>query len=397
MLNISQIRHRLTVFCLMAALSSNLSYASSPDAHLYLPSQHKSIVDHTVNISAFVYRDNNVNGVYDLGDLPMSGIYVGLNHNQKRIFFSKTNNAGFANFKTSAVKKNAVIKKAGLYEFVMLMPNKWRVTSGNEKQTVAIQADDKKITGLTLVDYLKPVGLTPIKVIQGRYDFDKQGVLSLLKGNELVTELSMTPNQTFEFEVDQGEYTLTSQGTSRIVGVTNTSVYVGGLQSGQSTSTDQKRITFDDLVDYPLFKIPNGYAGIDWQDINIIRRDHGKGNNLGYINGVMSGEYLAYTTQYRPGEVFSKQPFDFHGVYLTTAWQEAEGVEVKVEIWRDEQKVAEDVFNLSALGPIHYQPNISDVTRIRFTSMNGMQVVFDDMTIARCDTLFCKIKRKFDL
>jgi hypothetical protein len=152
----------------------------------------------------------------------------------------------------------------------------------------------------------------------------------------------------------------------------------GMVHAGRTMET----IDFDGVNTRGLRKIPSGYAGLNWFNLNAMARDYTAGSE-GYINGNTSGDHVAYTSSGHPAEVWSEKPFDFIGVALTGAWLKAEGEVATVESWRGNELIASDEITLSALCPIHYMPMLADITRIRFSTVHYWQMVVDDLTIAR--------------
>lgn len=56
-------------------------------------------------------------------------------------------------------------------------------------------------------------------------------------------------------------------------------------------------LTFDDITnstDTPGFPIPNGYGGLNWQNVNVLDGDTFSNPGTGYTTGVVSRPYLAF-------------------------------------------------------------------------------------------------------
>ncbi|TIW18585.1 MAG: hypothetical protein E5V65_12460, partial [Mesorhizobium sp.] len=140
-------------------------------------------------------------------------------------------------------------------------------------------------------------------------------------------------------------------------------------------------IGFDDVTTRGLCKIPSGHAGLDWYNLNAMARDHTK-NSEGYVNGNVSGAYIAYTSSGHPAEFARAAPFGFHSVMLTAAWLGSEGETALVESWLEDEPVARDEITLSALAPVHYVPMLKAVTRVRLSTKHHWQMVLDDLVLA---------------
>ena len=141
-------------------------------------------------------------------------------------------------------------------------------------------------------------------------------------------------------------------------------------------------IDFNDVTPRGLRKIPSGYAGLNWFNLNAISRDF-QGGNEGYVNGNTSGDHMCYTSSGHPGELWSDRPFGFHSVMLSSAWLRSEGEICIVESWRSDELVARDEIAVSALTPVHYAPMLRGITRIRFASKHYWQIAIDDLAIVR--------------
>lgn len=408
---------RVVLVLLLGSASLSLAFAQNNTfSKDYGPTEDWEAVDTPSTLSQFVYHDNNDNGIYDLGDKAMSTVKVALDlidseGNAKRIYKDDTNGNGFANFRTSATRTSAVIQQAGSYRFSVQIPPGWHVTSANAEQTVEIVSRPSTRSQLFLLDYLVPVGLAPDKWIAGTLDAEAidlhtiedesdrdQAYPLTLKNSDgdVVQTQQLRASESFRFNVEQGDYVLEFREVSREVTVRHLPVYIGRLQDNHTVGSHIKTATFEDLPEHGIYKVPAGYLGIKWKDINALRRDFSQGTNEGYVNGVTSGKRVAYTSQARHGQILSEQPFDFVSVNLTSGWRAAEGQEVLIEMWRGDQQVAADRLRLSILGPIKYAPNMTDVTRVQFSPMHGWQAVFDDLTIARCFSIVCKIQRRLN-
>ena len=101
------------------------------------------------------------------------------------------------------------------------------------------------------------------------------------------------------------------------------------------------------------------------------------------MNCAVSGEYVAYNGSGIPAEISDAEPFDFVSCCVGVAWLDAEGEMLRVEAFRGNDQVSTGLVKLSALGPVIYQPNISRVTRVRFSTAHNWQFVVGQMVISR--------------
>lgn len=89
---------------------------------LYKKRQWSGANNGSMNISAFVFRDINRNGRYDLGDIPFSAIAAQMVKPDNIIISKRSNIAGFANFNASQSNIDADINGAGLNHDQTLHP-----------------------------------------------------------------------------------------------------------------------------------------------------------------------------------------------------------------------------------------------------------------------------------
>jgi hypothetical protein len=139
---------------------------------------------------------------------------------------------------------------------------------------------------------------------------------------------------------------------------------------------------FDDLISgESVAKIPSGYLGLDWHNWVVTHNRTYSGE--GYINGAMSGDYVAYNGSGHPTSIDSEQPFHFIGGYFTAAWADAEGEMLNVKAWSGGTLAYEDRIRLSALGPVYFAAEYRDITRVEFSTEHYWQVVADDLVFHR--------------
>ncbi len=336
-----------------------------------------------INLSTFVYLDANESGLYDLGDRPMAAVFSALAKDGDGVAASMSNANGFGNFVASASDEKAVIRGSGTYTFQIMVPPGWRATSGNDAQVIEVAGDPGWLGGNRLTEMLEPVGLAPIRAIHGTWGGAEAVSVSISRDGEPMAETRVEPGARFGFLPSRpGVYTIAAGDISREVALGFYPVEIGTLRQGEPMARALPPIGFEDLSPNGLLKVPNGYGGLQWRDLNMIRRDFTKGSQ-GYVNGATSGDRTAYTTNTRPGQILSEVPFDLISVNLTAAWREAEGQIAVIEAWRGEEKIAEDRVPLSVLGPVSYSPGLRGITRMQVTPEHGWQIVVDDVVVGR--------------
>jgi hypothetical protein len=339
-----------------------------------------------LNYSSFVFFDVDRDGRYSLGDRPMAGVMVRLRRGGV-LASARTNANGFANFRMSATKRRAAIRRPGLYEFVVSVPEGWMVTTGNAAQSAELRLIPGSAAGLGSDEMLRPVGLAPQRVVRGRLAAEDRIVVAALAGETVVDRSEISGRTEFCYLVPESAdaVAVSAAGAEWRFPIGGYPVDVGRLdprhgvvRAGRTIET----IDFDSVTTRGLRKVPSGYAGLNWFNLNAMARDYTAGSE-GYVNGNTSGDHVAYTSSGHPAELWSEKPFDFIGVALAGAWLKAEGEIAIIESWRGSELVASDRIVLSALCPIHYMPMLAGITRIRFSTEHYWQMVVDDLTIAR--------------
>lgn len=372
----------------ITAAAAEASQATTPDDPSDYPVRDDWLgLEGEINYSSFVYFDVDRDGRYGLSDRPFAAVKVRLKKDGKVVATARTNNNGFANFKASATNSKAPIASPGIYEFVVSVPSGFSATSGNTVQSAEFKSRPGSISAMSSDEMLKAVGLTPDRVIRGRLPRNARLSVKALRGGLPVDESEYSGQTQFRYAVPAGaeEVEFATNGLIRRVPVSNYSIDLGLLDPQRGVleaNREATTINFDIVTSRGLRKIPSGYGGLDWFNLNAIARDFTKGGQ-GYVNGNTSGDYVAYTSSGYPASIFSDTPFDFIGVYLSIAWLKAEGETGIVEAWRGDELIAKDSITLSALAPVFYNPCLSRITRVRLTTEHYWQMVLDDLVIAR--------------
>ncbi|TIW26792.1 MAG: hypothetical protein E5V81_05465, partial [Mesorhizobium sp.] len=90
--------------------------ARAGDASDYYPRRTwDSFAGGQMNTSLLVFRDLNRNGLYDLGDRPMSRVAVELDRPNAGTIMRLTNAGGFANFRMSVLHRDFEVVDPGHY------------------------------------------------------------------------------------------------------------------------------------------------------------------------------------------------------------------------------------------------------------------------------------------
>jgi hypothetical protein len=333
-----------------------------------------------LNISVFVFRDMNRNGLYDLPDHPMSGIMVdgmGLG----RPIWAASNGAGFANFAMSGTKSDATIMFEGSYDFSVRVPPRWLVTTGNASQTVQFELKPGSPADMVAVPAPALVGLAPELWLSGQLPASLDGQTVVLTGPDRTGHpLSPTEARRFEFEAGVGTWTSSTKPALGLdLGDTPIQIAQAWWTSAGSSQAS-RTVTFDDLQSEGVLKVPSGYAGLGWDNFVMTHRKFY--DPEGYRNGVMSGEFLAYNGSGHPAAISSEKPFDFIGGYFSISTLDAQGETLAVTGWRGAELVYEEEMTLSALGPTYLAAQFEAVTRLEFRTEHYWQFTADDLVFA---------------
>ncbi len=357
-------------------------------AHDYAVRQDWSSSRSDLNHSSFVYFDVDRDGSYGLGDRPMAGIMVRLHDNDGRFKTSaRTNNNGFANFAVSTRHGKAPIHFPGTYRFTVSIPPGWGSNSANEVQSQHFQPLAGSPTGMVSQEMLQPVGLFPIRRLVGRVADNVAATVSVTSNGQVVAVYALGDATDFRFDLpDEADaIDVSGRGFTRRLALSPYPTDLGLLSPEipvMGNDAPLQTIGFDDVTSRGLRKVPSGYAGFHWFNLNAISRDYVK-DAEGYVNGNISGDHSCYTSSGHPAEFGSDRPFGFHSVVLAAARLKSEGELALVESWLGDRLIASDTVILSALTPVCYAPMLAEVTRVRFSTSHYWQLVLDDLVVAR--------------
>ena len=344
-----------------------------------------------LNISVFVFRDTNRSGCYDLGDRPMASVAVEMRAEEEPPAVKQSNIAGFTNFEMSTTEETSPITKPGCRTFEVIPPPGWVVTTGNAVQEVEFVPLVGSVSGLICPQPPGLVGLAPVLEVRVTLDPPAPGSddLELRKvGEDAEKPVSQAwlrhgPGPDASISCDVGAFELVRSGFSRPVSVgafpTHAGTFTAGRDYASDNGGDWRTIDFEMAVQAGIGKIPNGYAGMGWD--NFVAVDNAFYQGEGYVNGTISGRMVTYNGSGHPAEVSHPNGFDLLGCHLTLGWIRAEGEVAVIEAYQGEVRVAVDRVELSALGPVWYEPRFRNVTRVRFGTEHYWQFIMDDLVV----------------
>ncbi|AZO70255.1 MAG: hypothetical protein E5V92_08215 [Mesorhizobium sp.] len=337
-----------------------------------------------MNTSLLVFRDLNRNGVYDLGDRPMSRVAVELDKPNGSTIMRLTNVSGFANFRMSAVQRDLEVVDPGHYAFRVVPPPGFSVTTGNASQEsdyVVLPGSPGDMIAKTTTH---PVGLAADLTISGVVAAGSR--VSLTGPDGVTAAAKVGPDGRFSQPGAPGAWLVdVSAGATterRHVVVAGTAPAVLSAFSGKDGPAGEPLpiehvVGFDDLMTTPgVFEVPSGYGGLDWYNLVAMHQRFTAGP--GYINTTMSGEFIAYNSSGHPAQVFSDKPFDFTGAYFGAGWDDAEGETLVLKAWRGDEPVYEDQLALSANGQVYFAADYRRITRLEIRTLHYWQAAIDD-------------------
>jgi len=127
--------------------------------------------------------------------------------------------------------------------------------------------------------------------------------------------------------------------------------------------------TFDDLPSsLPGTQIPNGYAGLIWDNMFYLNAVDYYLNPSGYNAGMISSPNVAYNGSGEPAAV-SDENFSFGGCYLTGAWNDDLNIQVD-GYFEGELKYSQTVV-VSSTAPTWFDFNYYNIDRLEFSSWGG--------------------------
>lgn len=336
-----------------------------------------------MNTSLLVFRDLNRNGVYDLGDRPMSRVAVELGRPKGDTIMRWTNVSGFANFRMSVIQRDLEVVDPGHYAFRVVPPPGYSVTTGNASQESDYVVSPGSPGDMIARRTTHPVGLAADLTISG---VAAAGARISLTGPDGVTAAAKVgPDGRFSAPATSGEWLVdvsvdgATQRRKIVVGAAPVviSAFSGKGGPAEEPLPNQHVVGFDDLMTTSgVFEVPSGYGGLDWY--NLVAMHQRFTDGPGYINTTMSGEFIAYNSSGHPAQVFSDKPFDFTGAYFGAGWDGAEGETLVLKAWRGDEPAYEDSFVLSANGLVYFAADYRRITRLEIRTQHYWQAAIDD-------------------
>lgn len=349
-------------------------------------------------LSCYAYRDVNRNGVFDMGDRPYGALPIKMHRPDGTFRTLRSNLDGFANFKVQfGETEDALIHEPGTYRVEALVPPGWDSTSEMDRQTLHMLRLPDAPGGMFVKDTCRPIGVAPILKIRGTFSvtenvpIDKFEVF-LTDSDGKKFNVPHSKSGHFEFAGYPSEWLLEIQNDqgadvySRRLELKDAAILLGQIDLAQpwleKPESAIETVRFDDLtISDALFEIPSGYHGLNWLNwISVHNRFY---LGAGYVNSTVSSEYVAYNSSGTPARIWSDEPFDFVGTYISVAWTRGSEKDVVVRAWRGDELVHEDRMRLTRAGPIYFAAGYQQITKLEFRSEIYERITLDDFSFRR--------------
>jgi hypothetical protein len=378
-----------------------LSYASFIVLGLLVMDlQHAGATEPPANwrASCFVFRDINRNGIYDIVDRPFAGLLIEIERPDGSVVESSANIDGFANFEMQLNDfVGSAIVQPGVHKAKAFLPAGWvSTTPSSVSQEVTFLAKSDAGSGLVPQQPCAHIGVASRLIVAGTVRATSpQSVrnIEVIARNSqgIAAPVELSEKGFYQFEAQSGiwEITFSDKATgsaiTRKVAVRDAGVILSGVAQGLSYADSTMRpvtlVEFDALMTSDaILEIPNGYGGLNWS--YWVAANNRFYDGYGYINGTVSGDFIAYNSSGVPATISRAEPFDFLGTYVTAAWPRGEtDGNVTVQGWRNGSVVYEDTFRLWNAGGVYFQADYQQVDKVTFSHSVYERIVLDNVSV----------------
>ncbi|MEN6427143.1 MAG: hypothetical protein ABFE13_17450 [Phycisphaerales bacterium] len=144
---------------------------------------------------------------------------------------------------------------------------------------------------------------------------------------------------------------------------------------GVCTSANAAVLGFDDVTTDEWAEVPDGYGGLNWDQVYTLRKDFHPGS--GYEYGTVSDSYVAYNYNANPAWATSDTTFDFNGAYLTAAWSNQD---LQVLGYLDGELKYDVTVPVVTTGPTWYDFDFLGIDALNIISLGDSQFAMDNFT-----------------
>lgn len=142
------------------------------------------------------------------------------------------------------------------------------------------------------------------------------------------------------------------------------------LVGGEASATI---LTFDTLTPASLSIIPDGYGGLNWNNMGYLDGSKSIYAGSGYNNGLVSGNYVAFNNSANMAMTLGAgSVFDFNGAYLTGAWRD--GLNIQVTGLLGGTTLYSQTVVVNSTGPTWFNFDYMGIDELRFNSFGGTGV-----------------------
>ena len=366
------------------------------NAEFYKESNFNSLKPTKLNISIFIFNDKNRNGKYDLGDSAMTGVVTQLIKPNGMIINEKSNKAGYTNFKMALGSSNYqdINKGQEGYTFNTQIPPNWKVTTKNKQQKILFSDKVGSPGGLIAANNPNWVGLAPSLTIKGRLltnqerSYPKDITLNARGPNGRIKKIKLDKSGEYKFDVEQGKWELLFKSKSsnwekiKTIKVNHAPIRIMDIYIGSKELPRNKNVRLEnfDWINYTeLEKIPNEHLDLNWNYLMAVH--HRNSSGPGYNNVLNSGHGIGYNSSGHPVTISANkgESFDFIGGYFTVGWNKANGEIINLQGFRNGEKIAENKFKLSYLGPIWIEADLRRIDKLIISTEHYWQFGAEDL------------------
>ncbi|MBW4450209.1 MAG: PEP-CTERM sorting domain-containing protein [Spirirestis rafaelensis WJT71-NPBG6] len=134
-------------------------------------------------------------------------------------------------------------------------------------------------------------------------------------------------------------------------------------------------VTFDDLPGF-ADSIPQGYAGLNWDNFDSLNPVVFDAQSSGYGNGTVSTPNVAFNAFGDPAAIsVNSGKFDFNSTYLTGAWNN--GLNILVEGFLGGQSLYSKTVIVNSTSPTLLNFDFLGIDNLKFTSFGGTNAGYD--------------------
>jgi hypothetical protein len=143
------------------------------------------------------------------------------------------------------------------------------------------------------------------------------------------------------------------------------------VAAGTAVAAGPTVITFDDLPSPGAgsMVVPNGYAGLQWDNFRYLDPVLQGIQNSGYYHGMISAPQVAYNSFGDPATI-SGGSFNLLSAYLTGGWND--GLQVEVQGFAGGTQIYDNTYTVNSTAPSLINFEYLGIDSVRFSSFGGL-------------------------